>query len=81
MSVRQTLPIRPKLVKVVAAIVIGLSIGTLVPPDAVMLPVLGRVSGIVVGAVGLLAGTLLYRRAPDLTGTANCGCSGECGCA
>lgn len=60
--------------KLVAAIIVGLSIGTLVSPEPVTFPVVGTVSGIIVGAIGLVTGAVLYTQIPG------CGCSGDCGC-
>ena len=80
MSMRRTAVVSPKAVKVVAAVVVGLSVGTLLPPDPVVLPFVGRVSGLLVGGCGLVAGGVLYLRAPRLVGSSDCDCSGECGC-
>jgi hypothetical protein len=70
----------PKLVKMVAAVVVGLSIGTLLPPEPVAVPGVGPVPGLAVGGVGLLAGAVLYLKGPALVGT-GCGCATDCGCA
>ena len=80
MTLRRKGFVNPRIVKVVAAIVVGLSIGTLVPPEPVVVPVVGTVSGIVVGGVGLVTGTALYLWVPGLVGTSECGCSGDCEC-
>ncbi len=80
MNVRQNAVVSPKLVKVVAAIIVGLSIGALVPPDAILLPVVGPVSGIIVGGIGLVTGALLYLWVPNLVHQSGCGCAGDCGC-
>lgn len=80
MNLRRSTFVSPKIVKVVAAIVVGLSIGTLVPPDAVLLPVVGPMSGIVVGGIGLITGTVLYLWVPALVSPSACGCTGDCGC-
>lgn len=66
-----------KLGKILAAVVVGLSIGTLLPPDPVVLPVVGSVSGVLVGGIGLVVGGVLYAQ---LSGTSDCGCSGDCDC-
>lgn len=70
----------PRLVKFIAALVVGLSIGTAVPPRPVVLPVAGSVPGLVVGATGLVVGAALYRHGPTLVGQSGCDCSGACGC-
>lgn len=70
----------PRTVKVVAAVVVGLSVGTLLPPDAVAVPLVGTVSGVVVGGVGLATGAGLYLWVPGLLAGPDCGCSGDCGC-
>lgn len=82
MAVRQRELVSPRLVKLLAAIVVGLSIGTLVPPEPVMLPYLGSVSAVLVGGTGLLVGAAVYRWVPALvsTSSSDCGCSGDCGC-
>lgn len=67
-----------RLGKVVAAVVIGLSIGTLVPPEPVALPMVGSVSGIVAGFAGLVVGGGLYGLARR--SASGCGCDGECRC-
>lgn len=69
----------PRVVKVAAAAVAGLGVGTLVPPDPVRLPVAGSVPGLVVGAVLLAGGLALYVHGPSLLGTGDCGCGGGCG--
>jgi len=78
---RRTL-LSPKLVKIIAAIIVGLSIGTAVPPEPILLPVVGAVPGLAVGTIGLLAGAALYLRGPTFVGSpeSDCGCTGDCGC-
>jgi len=71
---------KPQLAKLVAAILIGLGIGTLVPTRPVSVPGVGTVSGVLVGVVGLGAGVVLYRWAPGRAASSGCGCSGDCGC-
>lgn len=72
--------IDPRIVKVLAAVVIGLSVGTMVPPKAVLLPAVGAVPGLLVGGLGLVAGAALFQWGPRLVGVADCGCTGDCGC-
>lgn len=72
--------VTPKLVKIGAAVIIGLSIGMLVPPKSVVLPVIGRVSGVLVGGSGLVLGVTLYTQLPKLVAPSGCDCSGKCGC-
>lgn len=70
----------PRAVKMVAAVIVGLSVGTLVPPEPVTVPTVGPVSGILVGGIGLVVGGVLYLRGPRVVGSPECGCSGDCGC-
>lgn len=70
----------PKLIKVVAAVVVGLGAGALLPPDPVTLPVVGTVPGVVAGAVGVAVGGALYRWGPGVLATPDCGCAGDCDC-
>lgn len=74
--------ISPRLVKLLAAVVVGLSIGTLVPPEPVALPVLGSTPAVAVGGTGLLVGVAVYRWVPGLvnTSSSDCGCGGDCDC-
>ena len=67
-------------IKLVAGVVVGVSIGTSVPPEPVSLPAVGAVSGVAVGGLGLVAGAVLYLRGPDALTSSDCGCSGDCGC-
>lgn len=80
MSVRRSSLASPKLVKFIAALVVGLSVGTMVKLEPVALPVLGSVPGLAVGGVGLLVGAVLYVRGPKLLGASGCGCGADCGC-
>ena len=77
MHIRQRALLTPKLVKIVAAVIVGLSIGTAVPPEPVLLPVVGPVPSLAVGTIGLLAGASLYLRGPTFIGSSesDCGCS------
>lgn len=77
---RRRTALTPKIVKVAAAVLVGLNVGTLVPPSPVTLPVAGEVSGVLVGATGLATGAALYRFGPGLLGSTDCGCAGDCGC-
>lgn len=74
-----TLPgVSPRLLKqLFLGLVLGASASTLISQEAVTLPVVGSVSGVLVGAVGLAVGGLLYYR---LRRSSDCGCSGGCGC-
>jgi hypothetical protein len=68
--------------KMVAAVFIGLGIGSALN-GTVAVPGLGAVPGLAVGAVGVLAGGVLYTQAPTIApgSTApGCGCEGDCGC-
>ena len=69
-----------KAVKLVAGVVVGLSVGTLVAPEPVTIPAVGLVSGVAVGGLGLVVGAALYRQGPAVVGASECGCSGDCGC-
>ena len=66
-----------RIVKLLAAVVVGFSVGTLLSFEPVTLPLLGTTSGLLVGGVGLVAGGGLFLRARQ---SASCGCSGNCGC-
>jgi hypothetical protein len=73
--------IDPRVVKASAAVIIGLSIGMLVPPDPVSMPSLGPISGLIAGGLGLLIGGLLYYQVPRwMTSRSGCGCGKDCGC-
>lgn len=64
----------PTVGKLLAAVVVGFSVGTLLSPEPLTVPLVGTVPGVAVGGVGLVAGGLLYTQIPS------CGCSGDCGC-
>lgn len=81
MTLRRSGVVTPKVVKVVAAVVVGLSVGALLPPEPVSVPLLGPVPAVAVGGVGLVVGAVLYLRVPDLVGVKGCGCTGDCDCA
>jgi hypothetical protein len=81
MHVEQALLEPGKAVKLFAAAVVGLSLGTLVPPDPLALPAAGTVPALPVGVAGLAVGTALYVRGPALVGASGCGCGGDCDCA
>jgi hypothetical protein len=69
-------------VKMAAAVVVGLGIGTALN-GTVAVPGLGAVPGLAIGAVGVLAGGVLYTQAPTIapgSTAAGCGCEGDCGC-
>lgn len=68
----------PWLGKLLAAVVVGLGIGTLVPPDPVTVPAVGTVSGLLVGGGAVVAGGGLYLWIQRSTG--RCDCGGACGC-
>ncbi|MFB6068914.1 MAG: hypothetical protein ABEJ90_03205 [Halobacterium sp.] len=72
-------PGRARAAKFAAAVVAGLGVGTLVPPDPVGLPGIGSVSGLLFGSAGLAAGAVLYSQASRLA-PADCGCGGDCDC-
>jgi hypothetical protein len=61
-------------------VVTGYSISVL-GEDAVALPAVGEVSGLVVGTVGLLAAAAAYTRVDccESCGRKACGCAGDCG--
>lgn len=62
-----------------AAVVVGLGLGTLVPPDPVSVPLVGRVPGVVAGGVGLVTGGGAFALLKRSSGS-GCGCSGDCEC-
>ncbi|WP_436906805.1 hypothetical protein [Halosimplex marinum] len=62
----------------VAAVFVGIGIGTLVPPDPVTVPGVGSVSGLLVGGGALVAGGGLY--AATKRSSSGCGCGGDCDC-
>lgn len=63
--------------KLSAAGLAGLGVGTLLSPEPIAIPVLGTMSGLVVGAAGLVVGGVMYHQAPDSGG---CGCGSDCSC-
>lgn len=76
---RDILP-SPRVVKMIGAIVMGLSIGALLPPEPMAVPAVGVVPGVLVGGLGLAGGALLYVQAPKWLRPSGCGCSDDCGC-
>lgn len=80
MNLRSSTVASPKTVKVVAAVLVGLGVGTLTSAEPVSLPVVGPTSALAVGGVGLAAGAVLYQWGPNLVGSPDCGCTGDCGC-
>ena len=62
--------------KFLAAVVVGLGIGTLVPPEPVSVPAVGTVSGLLVGSGAIAVGGGLYLWIRRSTG--GCGCGGSC---
>lgn len=80
MSVSRETLANPRAVKVVAAVVLGLSLGTLVPPEPVTLPAVGTVPGVAAGGIGLAVGAVLYLWVPGWLGASGCGCDGDCDC-
>jgi hypothetical protein len=71
-SVRKRLN-SPTIGKFLAAVVVGFSVGTLLSPEPLAVPLVGTVPGVVAVAVGLAGGGPLYARMPG------CSCSGGCG--
>lgn len=80
MSMMRDIVLTPRIVKMIAAVVVGLSVGAMLPPEPVSVPAVGTVSGLIVGGVGVLSGSVLYVQGADLVGSSGCGCSGDCGC-
>ncbi|PSQ25403.1 hypothetical protein BRD03_14350 [Halobacteriales archaeon QS_9_68_17] len=66
---RLTAPTTGKLL----AVVVGFSVGTLLSPEPLTVPLVGTVPGVVAVAAGLAGGGLLYARMPGR------GCSRDCG--
>jgi hypothetical protein len=69
-------PVR-KAVKLVAAVVVGLGVGTSLKAS-VALPAVGAVPGFVPGGLAVLVGAVAYTQAPG--SAAGCGCDGDCDC-
>lgn len=65
---------------ILAAVLIGLGVGSMIPPNPVSIPAVGSVSAFVVGpvAVGLGVGTYLGLRRQGAK--RSCGCVGSCSC-
>lgn len=81
MDVRSHELISPKLVKVLAAVVIGLSIGAVLPPNPFAIDAFGLLPGISLAGAGAAIGTVMYTRLPAVLAPKGCGCAGDCGCA
>lgn len=73
--------INPKYVKIVAAIVIGLSVGSILPPDPAAFDILGVLPGTFVAGTGVIIGAIMYTKLPEIVSSKSCGCTGDCGCA
>jgi hypothetical protein len=80
MNIRQSTLVSPKLVKILAAIVIGLSVGAVLPPNPAAIDALGTIPGVLVAGGGMTVGAVLYTTVPKLVGAESCGCTGDCGC-
>lgn len=80
MNIRQSNLVSPKLVKVLAAVVIGLSVGAVLPPDSAAIEAMGPIPGFLVAGAGVIVGVVLYTKVPSLVGAKSCGCTGDCGC-
>lgn len=80
MNVRKNGLVSPKLIKVLAAVVIGLSVGAVLPPNPAAIDAIGTIPGVLVSGAGVIGGAIIYVKAPDLVGAKSCGCTGECGC-
>ncbi len=79
MSVHQS-QVSPRAVKLFAAIIMGLSIGGLLPPDPTLLQSLGTAPGVLVGAMGVVGGGLIYTQVPRQLSSSGCGCGESCDC-
>lgn len=75
MNAREVVPDLQWLGKLIAGLVLGLSLGTLVQPDPMTVPAVGAVPSAVVGGLGLVVGAVLYTQIPS-----GCDCGGDCGC-
>lgn len=80
MRIRRTATVSPRAVKLAAAVVIGLSLGGLVPPNPSLLQWLGPVTGAIAGGLGAGLGVLVYTRVPRRLAAVDCGCGDDCGC-
>lgn len=80
MNVSEQTIVSPKVVKFVAAVVIGLSVGTMLSPEPMALPAVGQVPSVAVGAIGLVLGSLLFSEVPRHLQSTGCGCGDDCGC-
>lgn len=80
MSVHLSTFASPRIVKIVAAISIGLSIGGLLPPNPTLLQSLGTALGLFVGGTGVVVGGLVYTQIPPRLPSAGCGCGDNCDC-
>ncbi|WP_232703565.1 hypothetical protein [Halobacterium wangiae] len=81
MNIRQSNLITPKLVRILAAVVIGFSIGAVLPPDPAAINALGTLPGVLLAGTGVIVGVVMYVKVPGLLGAKSCGCTGECACA
>ncbi len=81
MSLNQQTIASPKVVKMVAAVVLGLGIGTIIGAEPVTIPGIGAVSGLLAGGLAVLVGGALYVKGPNHVQSEDCGCGDDCGCA
>ncbi len=80
MNVRQSNLVTPKLVRILAAMVIGFSIGAVLPPDPAAINALGTLPGVLLAGIGVAVGAVMYVRCPGFLGAKRCGCTGACSC-
>lgn len=80
MRVRHPTTVSPRAVKLAAAVVIGLSLGGVVPPNPSLLEWLGPVPGVFAGALGAGLGAIVYTQVPRRLTATECGCVDDCGC-
>ena len=80
MNIRQSNLVNPKLVKILAAVVIGLSVGAVVPPNPAAINAIGTIPGVLLAGTGVIVGAVIYVKVPDLAGAKSCGCTDECSC-
>lgn len=66
-----------RIAKLLGAVLVGFSVGTLLSFEPVALPVVGSVPALLAGGVGILVGGGIFLRARK---SSDCGCSGDCGC-